>query len=242
MATTDHSSHPSVVVKRDFGFMELPLELRQKIYKSLMVIEGKPLDISKALSFKRARELNVVTFPGQWAGPWKLRAHMVNASSQFLRCNSQIYSEAIDILYKENRFTTKYETAFRAFKTKVGELSFNKICHLEVWSSIDSPFDAASIADQFNSLANLKSFKHKMSRLHLSATRPMSDPPAVAVTDPLLFTIIRPGDLLPGLVDAIASRHHGVKIILDVELGIWGEYAGRFPWWRVSRSPPLSTA
>lgn len=122
------------------NWKDLPIELRTEIYNNLWRFEDA-LVVPQAIYTKRASETRAVRTRSQVTktedatvhSHWKNCAHIVSASSQFLRCSKQVYNEGLVILYGD-KFNAGYINSFPDFAKKVGQFSFRYIRHLELQS------------------------------------------------------------------------------------------------------------
>lgn len=131
MASTDQSD-PTLVLNSKF--LDLPLELREEVYNFVWRFEDA-LVVPRAYHKKenpgvrnRSRVSNIFDAAANYA--WQRRAHIVSASSHFLRCSKQVYAEGMKTLYG-NQFT-QYVTSFPEFATQAGQFSFSHIRHFEL--------------------------------------------------------------------------------------------------------------
>lgn len=77
-------------ISAPLGFLDLPREIRDEIYRLLYLSENR------------------IVYPS------KARAESISASINFLRANRKIYAEAVEILYAQNMFQIRGNPAFIA--------------------------------------------------------------------------------------------------------------------------------
>ncbi|KAE9981715.1 hypothetical protein EG327_006116 [Venturia inaequalis] len=202
---------------------DLPLELREKVYHNLWRLEDT-LVVPKAIYIERATKTLSVRTRSQVKknldaasphNPWKRRAHIISASSRFLRCSKQVYSEGLKILYS-NRFTAYHLDSFPAFATKVGPFSFSHIRNLELH---DAYFSEANEANQFDGLVHLETLTYHKSCSDETRIRPFPAHVPNDASDPIQRTrSLRPRHLANDFLRAMASRHLNAKITIEFKL------------------------
>ncbi|TLD27832.1 hypothetical protein E2P81_ATG06178 [Venturia nashicola] len=201
---------------------DLPLELRVKIYNNLWRFEDS-LVVPQAIHMERASKTPVRTRsqakekldPASPHNPWKHHAHIVSASSRFLRCSKQVYVEGMTILYG-NRFTANHLDSFPAFAKKVGPFSFVHIRHLELDYHV---FSDAYVANQFDGLVHLETLKYHQYHAGQTSIRPIPAHVPIGTSDPLFRTrSARPSHIMNDFLGSMASRHPHAKITIELTL------------------------
>lgn len=121
------------------SLMSIPLELRRKIYKSLLIMEPA-ITIATSPSILWALQ-NLTLHPesGRVHGRGEVIAGKSGASAQLLRSCNQIYDEGIDILYNGNAFGAASKSNFRLFAGLLVEERRDTIRHLRLELNLFKP-------------------------------------------------------------------------------------------------------
>jgi hypothetical protein len=202
------------------GFLDLPPELRLKIYRLCFILDHgfrlpKPSQMKKYLALSWQSECI-----RNEAG---LRGRITEASSQLLRCCKTIQIEALQVLYGENLFCAVFLGSFPLFAKAVDQSSFDMIRHLELSDS----FISAKHARQFSRLTNLKTVSLTMYRSGDSTEAPLRSKEAYMSVEPFSRISQSPQDLLNDFIHEMSRRFRATKIFIKPFVSIYATRPGR---------------